>query len=86
MLFALAVLVCLLALLLMPGATTAAVVQSHSNGKQLARAFSLLTMIILAAGCVGALRIPTGAHHRFRQVYLHGFGPDLLDITCARLC
>lgn len=83
---ALAVLVCLLALLLMPGAITAMVVQSNS-GKQSVRYISLLSLLAMAAViCREMMRVPTITFHGFRQVYAHGFGPELLDKTCARLC
>ena len=85
--FAMLVLACLLALLLMPGATTAMVIQSHASGKQSIRFISLLSLLVMAAAiCRGIMRIPAITFHSFRQVYSHGFGPDLLDKTCARLC
>lgn len=85
--FALTVLVCLLALLLFPGATTAVVVRSHSTGKQSVRLISVLTILAFAmAVCRGLLRSPYASLHSFRQVCAHGFGPDLLDKTCVRLC
>lgn len=85
--FAVAVLSCLLALLLMPGATTAMVVQSHASGKQSIRFFSVFSLLVLAAAiCRGIMRVPSITFHSFRQVYSHGFGPALLDKTCARLC
>ena len=84
---AMTVLACLLALLLLPGATTAMVVQSHASGKQSIRFFSVFSLLVLAAAiCRGIMRIPSVTFHSFRQVYSHGFGPDLLDKTCARLC
>jgi hypothetical protein len=87
LLFATLILVCLTVLILTPNAITTVVVQSHSSGKQFVRVISLLTIIVLAAGiCQGMLSLPGRAHVLFRQVYLHGFGPDLLDKTCARLC
>jgi hypothetical protein len=86
-LFALTVLICLLALLLMPGATTTMVVQSHSSGKQTIRFISLLSLLAMAAAvCRGIMRVPAITFGSFRQVYAHGFGPDLLDKTCVRLC
>jgi hypothetical protein len=85
-LFALVILGCLLALLLMPGATTAVVVRTHASGKQYVRAFSVLTMIILAAGYSGLLHSPSSTNLMFRRAYLHRIGPDVVDITCARLC
>lgn len=86
-LFALTVLACLTALLLFPGATTAVVVQSHATGKQSVRLISLLTILALAAAvCRGLMRIPSTTLSNFRQVYTHGFGPDLLDKTCVCLC
>jgi hypothetical protein len=86
-LFAVTVLACLLALLLMPGDTTAMVVQSHASGKQSVRIISLLSLLVLAAViCREMMRVPTITFHGFRQVYAHGFGPDLLDKTCVRLC
>ena len=87
LLFAALILVCLTALILTPNAITTVVVHSHSSGKQFVRVISLLTTIVLAAGiCQGLLSLPGRTHSLFRQVYLHGFGPDLLDKTCARLC
>jgi hypothetical protein len=85
-LFAVTVLACLLALLLMPGDTTASVVQSHASGKQLVRLISLLSLLVLAAAICREMRVHTIVFHGFRQVYAHGFGPDLLDKTCVRLC
>jgi hypothetical protein len=86
-LFASLILLCLLALVLTPNAVTAVVVQSHASGKQFVRVLSLLSIIVLAAGAVqGMLHIPGSPHGLFREVFLHGFGPDLLDKTCARLC
>jgi hypothetical protein len=86
-LFAVTVLACLLALLLLPGATTAMVVQSHASGKQSVRFISVLSLMLMAAAiCRGVMRVPFVTFHSFRQVYSHGFGPALLDKTCARLC
>ncbi len=86
-LFAFTVLACLLALLIMPGETTTMVVQSHSSGKQSVRVISLLSLLVLAATvCRELMRVPAMTFHSFRQVYAHGFGPDLLDKTCVRLC
>ena len=84
-LFAVTILSCLLALLLMPGATTAVVERTHPSGKQFVRIVSLLSMIVLAVGFARGLSTSIlGAS--FRLVSAHGFGPDLLDKTCARLC
>lgn len=86
-LFAVTVLACLLALVLMPGATTEMVAQSHASGKQSVRFISLLSLLVMAAViCRELMRVPTITFHGFRQVYAHGFGPDLLDKTCVRLC
>ena len=85
--FAMLVLACLLALLLMPGATTAMVIQSHASGKQSIRFISLLSLLVMAAViCRELMRVPTMTFHGFRQIYAHGFGPDLLDRTCVLLC
>jgi energy-coupling factor transporter transmembrane protein EcfT len=87
LLFAALVLVCLATLFLTPNAISTVVVHSHTNGKQFVRVIGFLTMIFLAAGMVqGMLYIPGHPHGLFRQVYIHGFGPDPLDKTCARLC
>jgi hypothetical protein len=84
---ALTVLACLVALLLFPGATTAVVVRSHATGKQSVRVISVLTILAFAAAvCRGLLRIPSVSLSNFRQIYAHGFGPDLLDQTCVCLC
>jgi hypothetical protein len=84
-LFAVTILSCLLALLLMPGATTAVVERTHPSGKQFVRIASLLSMIVLAVGFYRGLH--TGIlGSSFRLVYAHGFGSDLLDKTCVRLC
>jgi hypothetical protein len=83
----LTVLACLTALLLFPGATTAVVVQSHASGKQSVRIISVLTILALAAAvCSGLMRFPSITFGSFRQVYVHGFGLNLLDKTCVRLC
>jgi ABC-type Fe3+ transport system permease subunit len=82
-----ALLVCLVVLLLMPGAITAMVVRSHSSGKQIIRVLSLLTLVMMAAViCCGLLHLNARYFSRYRQVFLHGYGPNLLDLTCARLC
>jgi hypothetical protein len=86
-LFAITVLACLAALLLMPGATTAVVVRSHPSGKQSVRFISFLSILAMAAAvCQGFVRIPSLSLHNLRSVMTHGFGPDLLDKTCVRLC
>ncbi len=86
-LLALTLLSCLVALLMMPGATSMVFVRSHSTGKQIVRVISVLTLVALAAAvCQGFLHSHDAAFHASRQVYLHGFGPDLIDKTCVRLC
>jgi hypothetical protein len=85
-LFALTVLVCLVALLLFPGATTAVVVRSHATGKQSVRFISVLTILAMAVVCRGLMRVPSVAVNNSRQVYALSFGTDLLDKTCVRLC
>lgn len=86
-LFAALVLVCLAALFVTPSAIGTVVVHSHTNGKQFVRVIGFLTIIFLAAGVIqGMLYVPGCPPALFRQVYVHGFGPDLLDKTCARLC
>ncbi len=82
-----AVVICLMALLLMPGATTAVVVRSHATGKQSVRVISVLTLLAFAAAVSnGLLRLSSQWLHGLRQVSTHGYGPCLLDKTCARLC
>jgi hypothetical protein len=86
-LLTLTVLACLMALLLFPGATTAVVVRSHATGKQSVRFISVLTILAFAAAvCRGLLRIPAITLSNLRQLYVHGFGPNLLDKTCVCLC
>ena len=84
---AITVLVCLTALLLMPGATTAVVVRTHPSGKQSIRFISFLSILALAAAvCQGFVRSSSVLLHDLRFIQTHGFGPDLLDKTCVRLC
>jgi hypothetical protein len=84
---AITILVCLAALLLMPGATTAVVVRTHPSGKQSIRFFSFLSILALAAAvCQGFMRAPSASLHDPRFVESHAFGPDLLEKTCVRLC
>jgi hypothetical protein len=84
---AITILACLAALLLMPGATTAVVVRTHPSGKQSIRFISFLSILALAAAvCQGFVRLSSALLHDPRFVEAHGFGPDLLDKTCVRLC
>jgi hypothetical protein len=86
-LLAIAVMACLAALLLMPGATTAVVVRSHSSGKQSLRFISVLSILAMAAAvCQGFVTIRAMSLQSLRSMATHGFGPDLLDKTCVRLC
>ncbi len=85
--FAVAVLSCLVAMVLMPGATTAVVVPSHTHGKQTVRIISVLSILALAAAAYqGMVRNPASPIGSFRQVCRYAFGTDLLDQICTRLC
>ncbi|HWR13340.1 MAG TPA: hypothetical protein VN577_00820 [Terriglobales bacterium] len=80
-------LICVLALLLMPSTISAMNVPATSHGKQLVRVVSLLTMVVLIAHmCCGVLRCSGSLFGRSWQVHPHGYGPNLLEVTCARLC
>lgn len=86
-LFALTIVACLLSLLLMPGPTSAVVVQTPGQGKQVIRVVSVLALMMMAVAINrGLFRSTLALFHSFRVVFAHGFGPDLLDKTCARLC
>jgi hypothetical protein len=85
--FAVVVLSCMVALLLMPGATTAVISHSHASGKRLVRVVSVVSLMALAATEYrGILHTPNTLFHTSRQVYAPGSGHDLIDVTCARLC
>jgi hypothetical protein len=74
------------AMLLVPGATTAVLVQT-GGGKQVVRVISLGVLALLALAIYrGVFDLASVHASPFRQVSVHGFGPDLLDKTCARLC
>jgi hypothetical protein len=86
-LLALAIVACLLSLLLMPGPTSAVIVQTPGQGKQLIRVVSVLALMMMAVAINrGLFRSTFALFHSFRVVFAHGYGPDLLDKTCARLC
>jgi hypothetical protein len=73
-------------MLLVPGATSAMLVQT-SGGKQVVRVVNLGVLALLALFLSrGIIRSTSLLLYPHRQVYVHGFGPDLLDKTCARLC
>ncbi len=81
------VLTCIVGLLVVPGAGSTVMVQTQPSGKQFVRVFSIFTLLAMAAAvCSGTRVLPATELHHLRQVERHGFGPDLLDKTCARLC
>ena len=72
---------------MLPGATTMVLVNTQPGGKQMVRVVSAVALVALAATAyLGLLHAPDSSFHISRQVYLHGFGPELIDKTCVRLC
>jgi hypothetical protein len=83
---ALALLVCLLILFIAPDASAGKFLQANGL-KQLIRVLTVIALAALALAINGSnFRLISLLLYPLRKVYLHGFGPDLLDKTCARLC
>ncbi|MGZ3437799.1 MAG: hypothetical protein ACXU9O_16125 [Gemmatimonadaceae bacterium] len=84
--WAISLLICLVALLLVPG-MTALMVRSHATGKQVVRLVSAHFVLTLASASVyrWLLRAPL---IRWRSLLLvvHGLGGDLLEQTCILRC
>jgi len=85
--WAISLLVCLLAILLMPGMTTVLVVRSHATGKHMVRLVNAHSQMTLSASSVyrNVLRPPAVVSSSSRQV-VHGPGPAMLEKTCVLRC
>jgi hypothetical protein len=83
--WAISLLVCLLALLLVPGLTTV-VVRSHATGKQMVRLVNVHVLLALASGANyrSLLRPPTVGWSALSQL-LQGSRSNLLE-TCVLRC
>ena len=86
MAWAISLLVCLVALLLVPGMTTL-MVRSHTTGKQIVRLVGAQFLLVLATASVYRfmLRPPSLRWASLWQV-VHGPGGDLLEQTCVLRC
>jgi hypothetical protein len=82
--WAISLLFCVVAILLIPGSTSI-VVRSH--GKQLVRVVSSLSLLTLASVVVYRdLLRPPAAHWLARWQAFRGSGPNLLHETCVLRC
>ena len=86
MAWAISLLICLVAMLLVPG-MTALMVPSHATGKRVVRLVSAHLLLTLASASVyrWLLRVPSVSWASLWQV-LQGSGPDLLEQTCVLRC
>jgi len=84
--WAISLLVCMVAILLMPGMASL-VVRTHATGKHMVRLVGAHLQMTLASASEyrWLLRAPSVRWSSLRQV-IHGFGPDLLDQTCVLRC
>jgi len=83
--WAIGLLVCLVAILLMPGMTS--VVRSHATGKHMVRLLSVHSLLTLASASAyrGTLRASELRLSNLWRV-VRGSGPDLLRQTCVLRC
>jgi hypothetical protein len=84
--WAVSLLVCLLAMLLMPSVMTV-VMRSNATGKQMVRLVSVQMLLALASAAIyrSLLRPPAVASSALWQV-VHGSRADLLEMTCVLRC
>lgn len=83
--WAVSLLLCLVAVLLMPGMTTM-VVRSHTSGKHLVRMAGGYPLVALAASIYGGLLPLPQIGASLANRMAHGAGPHPLDITGALRC
>ncbi|HVZ18953.1 MAG TPA: hypothetical protein VG897_17685 [Terriglobales bacterium] len=84
--WAISLLICLVALLVVPGMTTL-IVRSHTSGKQVVRLLGAQMVLTLALALAyrWILRPPSARWSSLPQG-IHGLGWDLLEQTCVLRC
>jgi hypothetical protein len=85
MAWAISLLICLVAMLLVPG-MTALMVRSHTTGKQVVRLVNAHFLLTLASASVYRWMLTPSAQWAGLRQVVHGSVSDLLGQTCVMRC